>query len=354
MTEFNTNVIVYSGRVPNFNINYEPRFTKDVVKQNLLKNHELVILEVGARGGVDKCWDSLGNEVKIYAFEPDREECIKLNEKNDKSNIKYIPIALAEKCGIRNMFINHLRDGSSFYQTNDEYVDKFQMGHNLKTQKVVQVETMDLIEVCRRYEIPTFDVVKLDAEGAELEILKGGGELIREACTVVSELRLTDKLNGSPPFSHLMDYMNINKFELYDLDIYRFSRKVLPTPFLYDFRDSSGEKVPGPTISGQMLSGDALFFNDDIGKFKSIRILKYIILLEIFGLNDVAIELLLKEKEKMEQILSIDEALNLLTPRIGELDYSYQEYSRLYEINNSFFRPKSGFRYRESIYKHYE
>lgn len=345
---------MYSESVPNFNINYEPQFTKHVVKRNLLKNHELIIFDVGARGGVDKCWNSLGNQMKIYAFEPDVEECIKINEKNKNKNIKYIPIALAEKSGIQNMFINKLGDASGFYQTNFRYVNKFQMGINLETQKVIQVETRNLIEVCKIYEIPSIDIIKLDVEGAELDILKGAGDLISEFSAVISEVRMTDKLNGSPPFNYLMEYMNTKNFDLYDLDIYRYSRKILPAPFLYDFRDGSGELVPGPTISGQVLSGDALFFNESFDKFEPIRILKYIILLEIFGLNDVAVELLVQEKEKLEQFLSIEMALNLLTPRIKSMDLNYEEYMRQYETNNNLFRPKSGYRYRENIYNHYE
>jgi len=133
------------------------------------------------------------------------------------------------------------------------------MSKNLDTQKIIQVETMDLIEVCQTYKIGNVDLIKIDAEGAELEILKGAGNLLSNSCIVVSEIRFTNKLNGSPPFSNLIDYLNTKNFDLYDLDIYRCSRKVLPTPFLYDFRDGSGLPVPGPTISGQVLSGDALF-----------------------------------------------------------------------------------------------
>lgn len=340
--------------MPNFNINYNPKFTKYVVEQELLKDSKIIIFDIGARGGVDKCWESLGEDCKIYAFEPDREECAKLNEKNQKENIQYIPVALAEKSGIRDIYLNKLEDGISFFKTNTNYVDKFQMSKNLDTQKIIQVETMDLIEVCRTYKIGNVDLIKIDAEGAELEILKGAGNLLSNSCTVVSEIRFTNKLNGSPPFSNLMDYLNTKNFDLYDLDIYRFSRKVLPTPFLYDFRDGSGLPVPGPTISGQVLSGDALFFSENIETFEPLQIIKYIVLLEIFGLNDVAVEILIQEKNRIESLLEYEVVLNLLTPQVRGTDLNYEEYMRQFEINNTLFRPKSGFRYRENIFNHYE
>jgi len=76
----------------NFNINYNPKFTKYVVEQELLKDSKIIIFDIGARGGVDKCWESLGEDCKIYAFEPDREECAKLNEKTEKKIFNIFPL----------------------------------------------------------------------------------------------------------------------------------------------------------------------------------------------------------------------------------------------------------------------
>ena len=77
-------------------------------------------------------------------------------------------------------------------------------------------------------------------------------------------------------------------------------------------------------------------------------------LLDIFGMNDVAIQNLLLHEQQFAKYLSIDRALDTLVPKIRGEQFSYKEYIEKYKKTPQLFRPKSGFRFREKIYDHFE
>jgi len=56
---------------------------------------KIVAIDVGARWGASDAWTMLGNLAEIYGFDPDIEECERLNSLSPP-NIRYIPIGLGE------------------------------------------------------------------------------------------------------------------------------------------------------------------------------------------------------------------------------------------------------------------
>mgnify|MGYP003116696342 FL=1 len=59
----------------------------------------------------------------------------------------------------------------------------------------------------------TFDLVKLDTQGSELDILKGGKNLISRAKVVILEVSLIEYNEGAPTVEETIDYMNEIGFE---------------------------------------------------------------------------------------------------------------------------------------------
>ncbi len=58
-----------------------------------------------------------------------------------------------------------------------------------------------------------FELIKIDTQGSELDILKGGKELISKASVVVLEVSLIEYNEGAPTSEELTDYMNSIGFE---------------------------------------------------------------------------------------------------------------------------------------------
>ena len=58
-----------------------------------------------------------------------------------------------------------------------------------------------------------FELIKIDTQGSELDILKGGKELISKASVVVLEVSLIEYKEGAPTSEELTNYMNSIGFE---------------------------------------------------------------------------------------------------------------------------------------------
>ena len=58
-----------------------------------------------------------------------------------------------------------------------------------------------------------FELIKIDTQGSELDILKGGKELVSRASVVVLEVSIIEYNEGAPTSEELTDYMNSIGFE---------------------------------------------------------------------------------------------------------------------------------------------
>jgi len=58
-----------------------------------------------------------------------------------------------------------------------------------------------------------FDIIKLDTQGSELDILKGGKDLVSKSKAVILEVAYIEYNEGAPTSEELTDYMNSIGFE---------------------------------------------------------------------------------------------------------------------------------------------
>jgi len=89
----------------------------------------------------------------------------------------------------------------------------------------------------------TFELIKIDTQGSELDILKGGKELVKRALAVVLEVSLIEYNEGAPSAEETINYMNKIGFEE---------------------RMSIGEHYDGETI----VQKDILFTNKELVKWR--------------------------------------------------------------------------------------
>jgi len=63
----------------------------------------LIFVCIGARNDNFDSWKTLGKKLRYYGFEPDKDECTKLNKKITDENVPwthhYYPLALAKENG---------------------------------------------------------------------------------------------------------------------------------------------------------------------------------------------------------------------------------------------------------------
>jgi FkbM family methyltransferase len=315
------------------NINLNPRMTKFLVKQEkVFVDQPLYILDVGVRGGLESQWKVYEDQAFHIGFEPDEIECQKLNQQFSGKNQEFYSLALGKQQEQQIFSVCTAPSGSSFYPANIDFLKRFPDDHleQLKVTKTIEIETVALDSFIINNELKYIDFIKLDAEGSELDILKGGVEVLKKSVLGLSlEVLFHADIRNQPTFSEIDIFLNSLGFKLFDLATYRYARKTLPYP----------SNTFGATQKGQIMWAQALYLRDGVNEIESepenhnwnkTKILKLASIMELFWLQDCAIELI-KIAEKNKILTDENEGLiDLLTPPLQKNNtikiVSYKDY----------------------------
>jgi FkbM family methyltransferase len=148
-----------------------------------------VVLDIGANIGYTVLYLSklAGESGHIYAFEPNSENCrmILLGlEHNRVQNTTLLPVALSDRRGWE-YFSAHVGSNGGFVSQNHISAH----GHGT----VVPTFTLDEMN------LPNVDVIKVDVEGAEYRVLKGGQALLtrsRPAIVCEFSMEMSQRVSG--------------------------------------------------------------------------------------------------------------------------------------------------------------
>ena len=164
--------------------NYEEETTR--LFQSLIKP-EMVIIDIGAHVGYYSLLAArqIGPSGKVYAFEPDPDNyalLVKNVEQNGYANVVTTNKAVADSVGHLTFFLTALDSGrNSIYS------------HGLPERGTIDVETTTIDSYFGEEGWPHIDLVKIDVEGAEINVLDGMVQLVEKS----DGLRIIIELNPS-------------------------------------------------------------------------------------------------------------------------------------------------------------
>jgi FkbM family methyltransferase len=196
-----------------------------IFRKNL--NGKLIIFDVGANIGQSiKRFNDIFPESIIHSFEPIKEcyEKMLINFPQDrfiKNNY-----ALSEKNTNKKFFINKFSFTSSFTLINSNYEKHFYRERD-KLKKTIVVKTITLDKYINLNKIKKIDILKIDTQGHELSVLKGGKSSLKKNIFNFIEVEIiindyyTKKVN-----LHEIDRLMVeNNFELFGLQGFSYSKK---------------------------------------------------------------------------------------------------------------------------------
>jgi FkbM family methyltransferase len=166
------------------------------------------VFDVGAARGTNALYEAfpLAHHVLIEPLEENRAY---LNELSDRLTSAECIIAAAAKESGTVMFNVHPDfDGSSmYYECEDSNVNG--------TPRNVPTITLDDIWRERKLQAPC--LVKIDVQGAELDVLKGAAEVMKNTEYIILEVSLFKFFVNGPQFSDVIRFMNDHDFVVYDV-----------------------------------------------------------------------------------------------------------------------------------------
>jgi len=193
-------------------------FEKEIEFCRQLLQPGMVVIDVGANVGVytflaARCVGSTG---RVYAIEPTPEcrACLKSTVVDNQLDSCVVPIAAAVGNQLGEVFL--VFNGTSVF--NRIVKDRAAAGR----KRVKAVEQITLDHLWESEKKPRVDLIKIDVEGAELQVLQGSEQLLRKLQPIVMfENRQGEKITGAEPARFLATL----GYEFYTYNRYRATLK---------------------------------------------------------------------------------------------------------------------------------
>lgn len=173
------------------------KFNSVIIK--LLKNKVKIdtIYDIGACRGE---WTEIAsntslNGKKFILFEANIEHENQLK----KFGHKYFISLLSNK--VQDVkFYSRNSSGDSYYPEKSEYYKE------LKSPKILQTSTLDIIQ--EKNNLPFPDFIKIDTQGSEIDILEGAQKTLEKCNIILIECPIISYNKGAPTLNEYVDYLN--------------------------------------------------------------------------------------------------------------------------------------------------
>ncbi len=253
---------------------------------------EFQMLEVGAHPyeGSNEPFHQIINffpNSKIFAFEINKDECEKLN-KNSPKGIKFFPYALSEKQQRKKIHVTNHPMCTSLYEPNEKLMRLFNNLNFAYLKKIEEIETVSLDFFIKKQNLKFIDFIKIDIQGAELDVFRGGVECLKKVLTIITEVEFVELYKNQPLFGDVNTFLKEK-----DLIFHKFislqGRTLKPTILNND-----------PNYSTQHMWSDVMYVRniETISDLDDKQLLKLSILAFLYGSPDLTHYCLAKFDEK--------------------------------------------------------
>jgi len=212
---------------------------QDLSKINLFlsinnNKNKLCLFDIGAAGGLLARWKLFEKNIRAILFEPDQRSFLELKN----SGLEIIDKALWSETTQKEFYLTKKLQISSMYVPNRAYLDLFPDSKRFDIVKTTKVEVTELDNLVDIHNQPHF--LKLDIQGAELEVLKGSVNTLKNVLGLEVEINFKEIYEKIPLANDVEKFLNSQSFVLNDfLTFFRWER---------NFHRNFGEIVHGDAL----------------------------------------------------------------------------------------------------------
>lgn len=221
---------------------------------------------------------------RINAFEVDAELCKTLNSKTT-SGLVHHPVALGRSEEERPFYITNHPMCCSLYKPNEKLIERF---HNMEVamlKAVSTIKTVSLDYFTAKNNIGPVDFIKIDIQGAELDVFQGGVTTLRDVVAIVAEVEFIHHYENQPLFGDVCAFLAGQGLSFHNF-LGLAGRALKPTVM------NNNRNFPS-----QHMWSDALFLKDpmQLDAFSSDdQLLKQAVLALMYGCPDVSVYCLME------------------------------------------------------------
>jgi len=286
------------------------KLTKHI--KNILSGEELTLLDIGAAGVMENRWKRISTLVNYIGFEPDERSYNDLLRKpNNCESYNLYQKAVWSKKGAISFHLTRGWQQSSHYQPNENVVDNFPKRERFDIIKKIEMETDTIDNLVDK----KIDFIKIDAQGGELEILKGANKTLDHVMGLEMEVGLHEIYLDQPLFHEVVNFMDEKDFVFIDLiSLRRWERANLYS--------SMGQLVFGDAIFLRSPEWFVKYYGDNVQK-----LCRFMAICSLYNRFDIIDCLLQKMSPKLNDA-KLFHGINVLRNRMKR----FQKYRRVSDI----------------------
>jgi FkbM family methyltransferase len=231
----------------------------------------------------------------IFGFEIDEEICSKMNL-SARDGVKYYPHALGEFNENRHLYVTNHPMCSSLYKPNEDLISLYQNFEVAYLKSETTVETITLDNFVSENNIGPIDFIKIDVQGAELDIFKGGKKALGDVLKIVCEVEFIHHYENQPLFGDVCSFLNDYDF-MFNKFLGLAGRSL--RPLIYN---------DNLDFASQHIWSDAVFIRhvQKIPQLNDEKLLKLSLLAAVYGSADLTFYCLSKFDERNSSLLAIE------------------------------------------------
>lgn len=218
--------------------------------------------DVGARRGVFDDLRLICKNTDLIGFEPDQEECQKLNSelpisKNNYKNITYFPYALGESIDKVDLNLYAQPGCSSKYEVKRKVAESFSRSDYFDNNGVFSMDVVALDYIVESKEVPSPDFIKIDVQGMEIEVFHGGEKSIKASVVGIrTEVYFKELYENQPLFNDIDTLLRCYGFvPIRFLEMHEWRR-------LTKIKHPKLASIEIPYSYGEMMHADVLYLLD--------------------------------------------------------------------------------------------
>ena len=277
----------------------------------------LTVVDVGARGGADEDFIAAAWASRMIGFEPEPAEARRLQERGDSRwrEFRVLPLAIGKSTGPAALHVPRAEEGASLLPHNPDMIELFGYEDLHRVQRVVPVSTITLDDAAERFAFGSVDYLKLDIEGAELDVLRACPHTLESCVALKVECSFLMQRQSQCLAWELMQFLSDHAFVLADIiDIHRWRRRPVPAdPYTTGYRM--------PYSRGVLSQCDLIALRRFDGLDES-RALRLVLVSTLLGFFDFAVAVLRKAPSLAETVqarygIDLESVLCVISKSVG-------------------------------------
>ena len=148
---------------------------------------------------------------RIIGFEVEEAVCAEMNDKAPEG-VHYYPLALGEKGEKRPFFITQHPMCCSLYEPNEDLIGLYHNFDVAKLKQKIEVDTISLDYFVKEHEIGELDFIKIDIQGAELDVFRGGVIALKDVLAIVCEVEFIPHYLNQPLFGDVCSFLSEHNY----------------------------------------------------------------------------------------------------------------------------------------------